>query len=239
MRSNTDLVKYCESALTNSCYIFGTWGNKVTESLIDQKAKQYPSQMTASRVTKAKKEMIGKTAWDCSGLIKGFLMDGVYNSAQDRNAAGMYSNCTEKGSISSIPEIPGILVFNKSRSHVGVYIGGGQVIQAKGFNYGVIKSDLAGFSDWGKYKEINYSGTAEPAKTVTPAKPAEPSAFKPYTVKINTPSGVNVRTGAGVNFPKAAPYGFWNGERVEITAQTGNWGKTFKGWICLDYCKKV
>ena len=61
-----------------------------------------------------------------------------------------------------------------------------------------------------------------------------------YKVKINTPSGVNVRKGPDED--KYAKFdAIENGKTVTITKVSGNWGyaKEYGGWICLDYTKKV
>lgn len=64
---------------------------------------------------------------------------------------------------------------------------------------------------------------------------------KSYEVKINTKSGVNVRSGAGTKYSilTAIP----NGTTVTISKTSGDWGYTSyggkKGWICLSYTKKV
>ena len=44
---------------------------------------------------------------------------------------------SEKGSIDTIPEIPGLAVWHKG--HIGIYIGNGEVIEAMGSRYGVVK----------------------------------------------------------------------------------------------------
>ena len=61
-----------------------------------------------------------------------------------------------------------------------------------------------------------------------------------YKVKINTPSGVNVRKGPDED--KYAKFdAIENGKTVTITKVSENWGyaKEYGGWICLDYTKKV
>ena len=61
-----------------------------------------------------------------------------------------------------------------------------------------------------------------------------------YKVKINTPSGVNVRKGPDED--KYAKFdAIENGKTGTITKVSGNWGyaKEYGGWICLDYTKKV
>ena len=79
------------------------------------------------------------------------------------------------------------------------------------------------------------SGSSKPATS----KPATSS--KSYKVKISTPSGVNMRSGAGKKYSilKAIP----NGKTVTISKTSGGWGYTSydgkKGWICLSYTKKV
>lgn len=55
-----------------------------------------------------------------------------------------------------MPDIPGLAVWHDG--HIGVYIGGGQVIEAMGTKYGVVKTELAGrgWTHWLKIPYINY-----------------------------------------------------------------------------------
>ena len=93
-------------------------------------------------------------------MIKGYLWtnDGklTYVPAQDKDVNGMFNNCTETGLINTMPEVPGILVFMPG--HVGVYIGNGQVIEARGHAYGVVQTKLKDrpWTKWGKCKFIEY-----------------------------------------------------------------------------------
>ena len=161
------LVDYCK-AQVGLPYWFGTYGQTASESLYKAKKKQYPKYYTASDFSK----QYGKRVHDCCGLIKGYMMSvsptakPVYNSAFDEGADTMYSECTKKGDISYIPEIAGICVWKKG--HIGVYIGNGYVIEAKGHAYGVIKSKLSAtkWTNWGKLKFIDYS-EAETVSTVS------------------------------------------------------------------------
>ena len=63
-----------------------------------------------------------------------------------------------------------------------------------------------------------------------------------YKVKINTPSGVNMRSSAKVANDNKV-YAIPNGKTVTITKESGGWGYTsyneYKGWISLEYTKKV
>ncbi len=87
----------------------------------------------------------GRTA-DCVGLIKGYgwldpatLTIGYgTNGMPDIGADSMYNNATVKGDMASMPDTPGLAVWHSG--HIGVYIGNGEVIEAMGTSYGVVKN---------------------------------------------------------------------------------------------------
>ena len=76
-------------------------------------------------------------------------------------------------------------------------------------------------------------------QATAPAQPAAPATGVNYRVRVNTPSGVNVRSGAGENFGKitAIP----NGTEVTITQESNGWGYAAEkgGWIGLKYTQRV
>lgn len=150
-------------------YWWGTFGQRATPALLAQKRQQYPEAYGSYGSECAKH--YGERVHDCVGLIKGYLwsagVDSVpmYNSCQDVTAAGLYSACSKTGAIASLPEEKGVCVFMKDLSHVGVYVGGGEVVEAAGHAKGVVKSRLAqrGWAYWGKPRWISYDGAAQPA----------------------------------------------------------------------------
>ena len=131
MFTNSQLVAFAEAAYKAAwVYWYGTCGYKCTESLYNAKAKQYPSHYMADI-------RAGKMCADCVGLIKAFFwMSGdptgknVYksNNCPDVSADGMIKLCQETGPISTIPDVPGLLVWKSG--HIGVYIGNGYFIHA-------------------------------------------------------------------------------------------------------------
>lgn len=169
-KTNTGLVSYAKAQLGKP-YWYGTFGNMATKSLLTAKTKQYPAHYGKDRMSKYNSQ-IGQRVHDCVGLIKGYLWSDTptstpkYNGSQDVSANGMLGKCEVWGYIDEIPEIPGLLVW--SQGHIGVYIGNGRVIEARGFNYGVVETDLdkRGWKKWGKCPWIEYEATAYP-----PAKP--------------------------------------------------------------------
>lgn len=142
-------------------YWYGTFGNRATESLLYAKKEQYPAHYQYARMAKYKSQ-IGFRVHDCVGLIKEYLWSESpearpkYNKNQDVSANMMLKLCTEKGRMNTMPEIPGILVFMPG--HVGIYAGGGIVIEARGFNYGVVETDIKerNWENWGKCPWIEY-----------------------------------------------------------------------------------
>lgn len=133
-------------------YVFGSTGELITEAFIQAKAAQYKEMYTAGYISSSRK-WIGHIAFDCSGLIR-------KATGTSTNAHGYYSKATESGKIGTIPEIPGVLVFMARRDgtmyHVGVYVGNGKVIEAKGVAYGVVETTGRNWSHWGKCHAVNY-----------------------------------------------------------------------------------
>jgi hypothetical protein len=161
--NNEELVGFVKNAL-NDCwgYVWGTFGQVLTIDLLTQKARQYPTEV-GGKVEFISRNWMNRKVADCVGLIKGayWTIDGNlrYEPSTDVSADGMFNLATEKGTIDTIPEIPGICLWKKG--HIGVYCGGGQVIEARGTFQGVIDSSLKGptspgWTHWLKCPYIDY-----------------------------------------------------------------------------------
>ena len=162
------LVAWARSYL-GQAYWYGTFGQPCSQSLHEQKQHQYPSHYTPSRAARYASDIAqGKRCVDCVGLIKGYVWhDGAairYHAATDVSADGLYGAAADKGPLTTMPEEPGVLVWSKG--HIGVYIGGGEVVEARGFAYGVVQSALKdrGFTHWCRCPYIDY----EAPKTIQP-----------------------------------------------------------------------
>ena len=150
------LIAYAKAQLGRP-YWYGSFGQAASKALYEQKKKQYPKQYNWEYSGENNK------VHDCVGLIKGYLWSNapedskpVYNAAQDKSANAMYTACKTKGEMATMPDVPGILVFFPG--HVGVYIGNGQVIEARSRRYGVYQSKLADrpWKTWGYCPYVSY-----------------------------------------------------------------------------------
>lgn len=145
-------------------YIYGTFGQKLTSSLVESKIRQYPSFYRTEQRKRNARNAVGRYAYayDCVGLIKCYLFGGFgnvkYNSKYDLSANGMYNKCTEKGKISSIPNIKGLLVWMDG--HIGVYDGKKYTYECtvSGGTFRIIKTvaKTRGWTNWGKCAYIKY-----------------------------------------------------------------------------------
>ena len=144
-------------------YVWGTFGLVLTESLFEAKLAQYPDAL-AGNADFIRQTWVGGRTTDCVGLIKGYgWLDAeteeiVYNTngMPDITANEMYHSATVSGPIDTIPETPGLAVWHDG--HIGVYIGNGEVVEAMGTRYGVVKTKLEGarWTHWLKIPYISY-----------------------------------------------------------------------------------
>lgn len=176
-KTGQGLAEYAKAQLGKP-YWWGTFGQTASAALLAQKREQYPDRY-GSYGDECKKQF-GQKVHDCVGLIKGYRWcdtpdsEPVYKSVQDVAVSGLYMSCPENGSIDTMPDIPGVCVFMRDMSHVGVYVGDGYVVEATGHARGVVKTKLAGrgWGLWGKPRWISYEAAAtptQPAQTTTQA----------------------------------------------------------------------
>ena len=107
----------------------------------------------------------GRKCADCIGLVKGYYWmreDGTskygLDGRPDKGANGMFTAAKVKGTIDTLPEVPGLLLY--SPGHAGVYIGGGYAIEARGFAYGIVKTLVSSrsWTHWYQCPYIDYDG---------------------------------------------------------------------------------
>lgn len=187
-------------------YIYGTWGTLWT-------AKKQADSTREMTVLYGKK-WIGHMVTDCSGLLRWAL----YQLGEEivHHARYQYTNwCKNKGKLinglreDGTPPLPGSAVFLQGKEahihHVGVYVGGDTVIEAKGTVYGVVTSRLNHWDHWGELKMVDYSDAARLETEMPQDAPEAPEDAEAGTViqaVVNNPNTwLNVRSGPGTQYP--------------------------------------
>jgi LysM repeat protein len=234
MTAKEFIEKVKEVQKTNTVYMWGTYGQVLTNHLIDYKANQYPSKNTPARVARHKK-LVGQgySAWDCVGLIKGILWGWTQgksppygaNGVPDTGSDGMFNNYCTNRSTDFRKIIPGCAVWIKG--HIGVYIGGGLVIEATsrstdGFTDNVLISALGNIGkvkgyptrSWthhGRLPWVDYAGQTEPKPE--PKPPAE-DVITYTVVKGDTLWGISAKyLGAGNKYKEIMS---WNNLKTDV-----------------------
>ena len=168
-KNNLDLVEWAKQAQSHGWgYVWGSYGEVLTQKTLNSKAKQYPDEV-GGKADFIKAHWLGRRTADCIGLIKGYgwlntqtgTIEYGTNGMPDIGADTMFENAAEKGTIDTLPEIPGLALWHSG--HIGIYIGDGKVIHAANTNAGVIISDVSGsgFTHWLKIPYITYTENTE------------------------------------------------------------------------------
>lgn len=189
-KNNLDLVKWAQNAASQHWgYVWGTYGHVLDDALLSAKLEQYPTHVGNYEDFIRSNWLGGRTA-DCIGLIKGYSwydpatghINYATNGMPDINADYMAHSVAEKGTIDTIPEIPGLAVWRSG--HIGIYIGNGKVVEAKATKIGVVETNLSDgtWTHWIKIPYINYiEETTEPEEPepIEPLEPDEPAPPEP------------------------------------------------------------
>lgn len=156
-KTRDGLIEHCKSKL-GTPYVFGAKGEVLTKTGLDQLARENPGTYTSAYKAKAAK-FVGQHCTDCSGLISWYT--GRIRGSWD------YKESADKSvSINRLDEtMIGWALWKPG--HIGVYIGDGWCIEAKGINYGTIRSKVSATA-WQKVLklcDIDYSAEEQPHKS--------------------------------------------------------------------------
>lgn len=155
-----DLISKFKYAIeVHGGYIWGTSGQVWTErdqaNTGNEQARKYGDRW------------IGHQVWDCSGLFRWAYRQLGTDCAHGSNSI-FKRYCKETGRLRNGKKYttgeelkPGTAVFTGvegDHGHIGLYIGGGEVIEAKGTQYGVVKSKITDskWTFWGELTAVDY-----------------------------------------------------------------------------------
>lgn len=148
-------------------YIWGKRGQLWTQAQQDAAARE----MTV----RYGQQWVGRKVADCSGLfVWAFRALGgdIYHGSDT-----IFRKYTvQTGKVAEVSALsPGAAVFqlrDGRRTHIGLYVGDGRVIEAQGTRTGVVESDIRRWDEWGLLSGVDYA-----------ASPAEPFPAVPLTLR--------------------------------------------------------
>ena len=193
-----DLIAKFQYALNNKWgYILNTWHTKWTKELQNSKVKYMKDKYGANWKDNdtAKKDnsysaamygdrWIGHWVTDCSGLfywafkeLGGYMYHGSntmwkkYCVAQGKLSGGQRTDGNKLKAGTAVF----VLKNGTDRSHVGLYIGDGKVIEASGTKSGVVITEITNskWAEWGELKGVLYGKTVQ---EVNPSEHIQPDA---------------------------------------------------------------
>ena len=159
-----ELAKFAKSKL-GTPYVYGAKGcyGKLTQAHLNSLILAYPNVFTNIYITKARK-LVDKICTDCSGLP-------AWYTGKNIGSYQLYKSASERHPISTIAQAPVGAILWKS-GHVGIYIGDGYCIEAKGIDYGTVESKVAKtkFTHWLLFDYIDYDMPVASQKDQNPYK---------------------------------------------------------------------
>lgn len=170
------MVDHAKKEVKNgSIYLWGGQGEKLSKLTDAYIRSRETSEANAQRVIRLRDARKSKypnlRAFDCSGLV-GACLNENGNPGFDTTANGYLNKCAE---IKKSQLQAGDLVFeysNGKSSHVGIYVGDGKVIEARGRDYGVVETDLdkRNWKKFGRPEFMYLDGDKEQDKPQEPSK---------------------------------------------------------------------
>lgn len=117
---------------------------------------------------------IGRKVADCSGLfVWAYKQNGEKIYHGSNTIYNKYTSATGSlvGEVDILPGTAVFLVEDGRRTHIGLYIGDGAVIEARGTKTGVIESDLSEWDEWGTLSAVDYTGMEPDVVVIDALKP--------------------------------------------------------------------
>lgn len=162
-----DLVRLFRQALDEKWgYIWGKRGQTWTQEA-QEKA-------TREQTVKWGSRWVGRRVADCSGLFA-WAFKELGGSIYHGSNTIWKKHCATKGTIVNGVQLPpGAAVFmvneQGNRHHIGLHIGDGHVIEAKGTYYGVVRSRAENWDEWGLLSDVCYTNAGQPYAVSIPPK---------------------------------------------------------------------
>lgn len=157
------LLAHAQNVLESGAgYIYGASGQTSTADFRHGRMQLYPEHEQLIR--RWGEAWDGLPVYDCIGLLKAFAREREVASIRvDVNTTGAWETwVSDWGVLEGAALTPGMVLFRIEGSrmlvkHVGVYMGSGRVIHARGTRWGVVEDELPNvFTHWAQLHWITY-----------------------------------------------------------------------------------
>ena len=229
MMKSTDLVRFCESKLGTN-YIFGMKGHVMTLDRFNMLRR-----MHGDAVLLSDRNKIGTVCVDCSGLIEWATRElmGAANAVR-LSSSGLRSNAKEAHPISTIANAPpGAILWRQG--HVGVYVGNGECIEAKGSRDNTVRTRVSAgrWTLWLLMSYIDYSASSTPQSAPQQSAPPQGNQYR-----VHNCSSLNVRSGPGTSFRSVRT--IRRDDIVTVFETQNGWGRHDRGgWSSMAFLQSV
>ena len=214
-------------------YCWGTYGQRMSESLLAELIEKFGSAKVEPEVQRRKN--MGKIVYDCAGLVaKAFNQIGIKPYT---GATKTWKNLAfdKKGTISQLPKDKVAILYKgdgNEMSHTGIYIKNDRFVHAKGANHGVLEENMSA---------CGWTHFGIPTGLYTPDE--TPKNY-PFKGKVIASSGntVNLRdkpTKSGSTVLKQVKLG----EIVTVTGGENGWYNVIygdlKGYMMMEFIQQI
>ena len=234
-----DLIDKFEYALDNHWgYIYGMSHEKWNAEKQADYVRKYKDDPDRQMSCEYGSKWYGHWVTDCSGLFKWAYSQYGLTIAHGSNS--IWNNyLTSKGTLKQGKRTdgeelkPGTAVFTTSgnrHNHIGLYIGNGYVIEARGTQYGVVMTKITDsrWTAWGELRSVQYDSGG---------------GGETMQGKVWADTGKTVNLRKAPDIKSALVDQIPIGTECEILEQQGSWDKIVVcgrvGWMMSQYIKTV
>ena len=167
LKTSSQFVEYAQMCLKlPTVYAWGALGQRLSAQLLGRLALEHPEHYWEQRLSLLNEKISeGRRLYcfDCSGLLKRFVMGGLvrykYAPELDLNCKGLLDASPRKGAMDSFPAVPGICLYMEG--HTAIYEGDGFAIEATlnpSFGDGVVRTalDARPWTAWYEMPSVDY-----------------------------------------------------------------------------------
>lgn len=233
---NASKVKEWALSKKGCGYVWGATGYTLTQSKLNELITQYPQYVSQSKNGK----WLGKQVFDCATFVRFALKEVGISVVSGASSQWKKTNWEAKGTIDSLPKDKVCILYRESPSanpmqHTGIYLGDGNVMDARGSNSGVVYSTLGSYkwTHWAIPKGLYENLNLEPEEVLPVLSQAKVIASSGSTVRMRSAASSAAGTLKNIKL----------GQIVDVVEVLGEWTKIVyngtAGYMMSKFLEKI